>query len=72
VTGVKGNEYTVQDTRNLDTPDALGVNFIVHAVRNADLVLQQTADVSYCLYWEYDRAVVNYLWTPRKVMIRLD
>jgi len=72
VTGVKGSEYTVQDTWNVDTPDALGVTFIVHAVRNANLVLQQRADVSYCLYWEYNRAVVNYLWTARKVVIRLD
>jgi len=71
VTGVKGSEYTAQDTGNGDIPAALGATFLVHAVRNANLVLQQTADVAYCLYWEYNRAVVN-LWTAKKVMIRLD
>jgi len=61
VTGVKGGKYTVQDTRNVDTPAALGATFIVQAVRNANIILQQTARVAYCLYLEYNRAVLNYL-----------
>jgi hypothetical protein len=47
--GVKGSEYTVQDTYsyNVHTPAALGATFIVNTVRNANLILQQTADVAY-------------------------